>query len=75
MSFRVIDRGTDQTLVYDMLLVLCRNLCRVTHRLTKIDVKQSNDREVFPRSPTEYLPYERRWAQSTSVTDGQTDLR
>ena len=36
MSFKFIKSGTNRKLVYDFLLVLCSNFCRVTHRLREI---------------------------------------
>jgi len=36
MSFKVIKSGTNRKLVYDFLLVLCSNFCRITHRLREI---------------------------------------
>jgi len=36
MSFKVIKHGTKRKQVYDFLLVLCSNFCRIMHRLRKI---------------------------------------
>ena len=36
MYFMVIKSSTNRKLVYDFLLVLCSNFCRITHRLREI---------------------------------------
>jgi len=36
MYFKVIKSGTDRKLVYDFLLELCSNFCRITHCLREI---------------------------------------
>ena len=52
MYFKVIKSGTNRKLVYDFLLVVYSNFCRITHFFEKFDVKQSNDLEISPRSST-----------------------
>jgi len=52
MYFKIIQSGTNRKLVYDFLLVVCSNFCRITHGFEKFDVKQSNDLEIGPRSLT-----------------------
>jgi len=53
MDFKVTKSGTNRKLVYDFLLVVYSNLCRIAHRFfEKFDVKQSNDLEICPRSLT-----------------------
>jgi len=36
MSFKVIVSGSNRKLVYDFLLVVYSNFCRITHRLWEI---------------------------------------
>jgi len=48
MYFKVIKSGTNRKLVYDFLLVVYGNFCRITV-LDKFDVKQSNDLEDSER--------------------------
>jgi len=36
LVFKVSKSGTNRKLVYDFLLVLCSNFCRITHRLREI---------------------------------------
>jgi len=50
MSFKVIKSSTNQKLVYDFLLVLTFAVSRTVYK--KFDVRQSNDLEISPRSPT-----------------------
>jgi len=52
MYFKVIKNGTSRKLVYDFLLVVYSNFCRITHRFEKFDVKQFNDLEICPSSLT-----------------------
>jgi len=53
MSLKVIKSGTNQKLVYDFLLVIYSNFCRLSRTVyEKIDVKQSNDLEISPKSST-----------------------
>ena len=56
MYFKVIKSGTNRKLVYDFLLVVYSNFCRITHPFEKFDVKQSNDLEICPRSLTVVSP-------------------
>ena len=55
MYFKVIKSGTNRKLVYDFLLVVYSNFCRITV-FEKFDVKQSNDLEICPRSLTVVSP-------------------
>jgi len=54
--FKVIKNGTNRKLVYDFLLVVYSNFCRITHLFEKFDVKQPNDLEICPRSLTVVSP-------------------
>jgi len=59
ISFKVIKSGTNWKLVYDFLLVVYSNVCRISVSHTvyeKFDVKQSNDLEIWPRSMTVVSP-------------------
>jgi len=56
MYFKVIKSGTNRKLVYDFLLVVYSNFCRITHLLEKFDVKQSNDLQICRRSLTVVSP-------------------
>jgi len=52
MYFKVINSGTNRKLMYDFLLVVYSNFCRITHSFWEFDVNQFNDLEISPRSST-----------------------
>jgi len=50
MHFEVIKSGINRKLVYDFLLVVYSNFCRITHHFfEKFDVKQSKHLEISPK--------------------------
>ena len=54
--FKVIKSGTHRKLVYDFLLVVYSNFCRITHRFWEIWCETVNDLEICPRSFTVVSP-------------------
>jgi len=56
MYFKVIKSGTNRKLMYDFLLVVYSNFCRITHLFEKFELKLSNDLEICQRSLTVVSP-------------------
>jgi len=73
MYFKVIKSGTNRKLVYDFLLVVYSNFCRITHCFEKYDVKQSNDLEICPRSLTVGSPESYRVAMYVKCSEERTN--
>ena len=71
-STKVVDFGTNRKRVYDFLLVINSNLCRISHRFgdTAMNVISPETRMMGLQYGEEIMIVGRTmWTQSTSVTD------
>jgi len=75
MYFKVIKSGTNRKLVYDFILVVYSNFCRITHRFKNFDVKQPNDLEICPRSLTVVSPESCRVAMYVKCSEDSERMR
>jgi len=75
MYFKVIKNGTNRKLVYDFLLLVYSNFCRIIPVFEKFDVKQFNDLEKCPRSLTVVSPESCRVAMYVKCSEDSEQMK